>query len=121
MSESATEVLHAAVLAALAGVRLGDAVADAGGPQRARRALQGASGGHALVATGADVVLAGQEDALVAEGVTRLAVGGRLVALAADRDAASRTAARHGLALRHVEPVPDGVAWSATLPHEDAP
>ncbi|MCW2665352.1 MAG: hypothetical protein JWN57_314, partial [Frankiales bacterium] len=25
------------------------------------------------------------------------------------------TAARHGLALRHVEVLPDGVAWSATL------
>lgn len=45
-----------------------------------------------------------------------LAPGGRLVAVAADKGAAERVAARAGLVLRHVERVAGHVAWSATRP-----
>ncbi len=116
VSDAPADLERAAVLAALAGVRHGHAVADAGGPARACRALQGASGGRPLVTEDADVVLAGPDERQAAAGVLLLVPGGRMVALAPDRTTAQTLAARLGLALRHVEVVPDGVAWCATLP-----
>jgi hypothetical protein len=78
-------------------------------------ALLAMSGGAELADREARVVVAGSApDVPVA--VTRLAAGGRLVALAADAGAARRVAAAHGLELRHVEPVGRLVAWSAVRP-----
>jgi hypothetical protein len=87
--------LLTAVLAALAGVRHDQAVAVLG-PAAVLR----------VVLTAPDVPGA----------VARLRPGGRLVAVAADLGAVERTAARHGLVLRHHEPVDGRVAWSASLP-----
>lgn len=104
-----------AVLAALAGVRKGDAVAGVGTSPRLEAALLAGAGGGALVEREAQVVVAGAaHDVPVA--LTRLAPGGRLVALAADAGAAQRVAAAAGLQLGHVERVGPLVAWSARRP-----
>jgi hypothetical protein len=104
-----------AVLSALAGVRTGDAVAGVGTSPRLDAALLAASGTETLVEQDARVVVAAAaHDVPVA--LTRLAPGGRLVALAADAAAAQRVAGAAGLQLRHVERLGDLVAWSAIRP-----
>lgn len=106
-----------AVLAAMAGVRRGYAVAVVGTAPSLTAALLAAAGGGELVQSGAHVAAATQaHDVPVAAG--RLGAGGRLVALAADASAAARTAGAHGLLLRHVEPVGALVAWSAVRPED---
>ncbi len=111
----ADEATDAAVLSALAGVRLGDPVAGIGTGPRTTAALLAMSGTAALVEGGARVAVAGAaHDVPLA--VSRLAPGGRLVAVAADAGAAQRVAAARGLQLRHVVPLGRGVAWSAVVP-----
>lgn len=111
------EAVMTAVLSALAGVRKGDAVAGAGITPRLEAALLAGSGTSALVESGARVVVAGAaHDVPLA--LTRLAPGGRLVALAADDAAARRVAAAAGLTMRHVERMGRLVAWSAVRPHD---
>jgi hypothetical protein len=109
------EVLLAAVLSALAGVRRGDAVAGVGTGPRTTAALLAASGTHRLATSDARVVVAGAAHD-VPGALRLLAPGGRLVAVAADAGAARRVAAGAGLDLRHVEPVGRVVAWSALRP-----
>lgn len=107
--------LLTAVLSALAGVRIGDAVAGVGTGPRLTAALLAASGTAGLVEQEARVaVAAAAHDVPVA--LSRLAAGGRLVALAADPAAAGRVCAAAGLQLHHVEPVGPVVAWSARRP-----
>ena len=114
MSDTAHAEL-AAVLAALAGVRRGDAVAVLGDAQLLCAVLQAGCARDLVEAPPADVVVAvAAYDVPVAIGLLR--PGGRLVAVAADRGAAGRTATAHGLQLRHVEPVLGRVAWSALVP-----
>ena len=128
VSDTASAEL-AAVLAALAGVRRGDAVAVTGGvvasPENAaagpvvdrllRAVLRAGCARDLVEVPPADVVVAvAAYDVPVAIGLLR--PGGRLVALAADNGAAGRTATAHGLQLRHLEPVLGRVAWSALLP-----
>lgn len=104
-----------AVLSALAGVRRGDAVAGVGTSARLEAALLAGSGTDALVEGDAQVVVAGAaHDVPVA--LSRLAPGGRLVALAADAAAARRVAAAAGLQFGHVERLGRLVAWSARRP-----
>lgn len=108
--------LHAAVFAALAGVRRGQRVAVVGAGPRTTAALLAAACSDAPVDSGADVVVAGAPyDVPLA--LERLAPGGRLVALAADAGAARRVADAAGLQLRHVEAFGAGVAWSGVRPH----
>ncbi len=109
--------LVTAVVVALAGVRDGQDVAVLGAGATLRRALE-AGCRRELTSDGpADVVVAlAAFD--VPGGLTLLRPGGRLVALAADRGAVERSAALHGLVVRHVEAVGGRVAWSATLPPE---
>ncbi len=107
--------LVTAVLAALAGVRNGQAVLVLGTATTLRKALE-AGTGVALVNQGpADVVvvLTGPD---LPDGLLQTRPGGRLVALAADTGAVERTAALHGLRVLHTEPVGGRVAWSSTLP-----
>ena len=108
------------MLSALAGVRKGDAVA-AVGCGRITQACLAAGCGQPLVdpAAAADasakVVVVGQ--AFDVPGALRLlAPGGRLVAIAADKNAAERVAGGAGLSLRHVERLGAQVAWSAVRP-----
>ena len=115
MADGPGEALLAAVLSALAGVRRGDAVAGVGTSPRLTAALLAASGTEALAAEDARVVVAGAAHD-VPTALTRLAPGGRLVAVAADAGAARRVAAASGLDLLHVEPVGRMVAWSAVRP-----
>lgn len=119
LTGTATEGEQAAVLAALAGVRKGDAVA-AVACGRITEASLAAGCGQALVdATGADgcakVVVVGKAFE-VAGAIRLLAPGGRLVAVAADPGAAARVAVGAGLELRHVERLGGQVAWSAVRP-----
>ena len=107
--------LVVAVLAALAGVRRGYAIAVEGQAPSLTAALLAASGAGAVVEHDAHVAVAVLAHD-VPTAVTRLAPGGRLVALAADAAAAARTATAQGLLLRHVEPVGGLVAWSAVRP-----
>jgi hypothetical protein len=107
--------LLTAVLIALAGVRHDQAVTVLGPGAVLRRAL--------AAGTSRDLVQEGPVDVAVTStapdvpgAVARLRPGGRLVAVAADLGAVERTAARHGLVLRHQEPVDGRVAWSASLP-----
>jgi hypothetical protein len=116
----ASEGEVAAVLAALAGVRRGDAVA-AVGAGRLTRACLAAGCGEPLLdevsaadATARVVVVERAYD--VAGALRLLAPGGRLVGVAADRGAAARAAGQAGLELRHVEPLGAGVAWSGVRP-----
>lgn len=107
--------LVVAVLAAMAGVRGGYAVAVVGDAPSLTAALLAAAGSSDLVEVDADVAVATlAHDVPTAAG--RLGPGGRLVALAADAAAAARTAAAQGLLLRHVEPVAGLAAWSAVRP-----
>jgi hypothetical protein len=103
-----------AVVAALAGVRRGDTFAVLGSAPLLVAALSAAAGhdGPALGPVDVAVALAAYD---VPAAVVLLGGGGRLVALAADRAAAERTAHRHGLTLRHLASVPGRVAWSAVL------
>jgi hypothetical protein len=117
LTGTAAEGETAAVLAALAGVRRGDAVA-AVGCGRITRACLAAGCGLPLLdeasAPDAAARVVVVERAVDVRGALRLlAPGGRLVGVAADRSAAARVAASAGLELRHVEPLSAGVAWSA--------
>ncbi len=107
--------LLAVVLAALAGPRTGDRVAAVGAGPLVVRALLAASRTAELVDADAAVVVAGAAYE-VPLALQLLAPGGRLVAVAADAAAARRTAAAHGLDLRHVERAGARWAWSATAP-----
>ena len=104
-----------AVLVALAGVRDHQAVVVIGDAAIVRRALVAAAGCPLVEEGPADVVVAISAFDIPG-GVTLLRPGGRLVAVAADSGAVERTAARHGLVLRHAESVAGRVAWSASLP-----
>jgi D-arabinose 1-dehydrogenase-like Zn-dependent alcohol dehydrogenase len=107
--------LVTAVVAALAGVRTGQAVVVLGTATTLRRSLE-AGTGTALVEVGpADVVVALSAPD-VPGAVQMLRPGGRLVALAADAGAVERTVALYGLVLRHTEVVGGRVAWSASVP-----
>jgi hypothetical protein len=110
---------QAAVLSALAGVRMGDAVAAVGCGRITAASLSAGCGlplldATAGAATARVVVVGAAFDVPV--GLRLLAPGGRLVAVAADRGAAERVAADAGLVLRYVEPLGDQVAWSAQRP-----
>lgn len=105
----------AAVLSALAGARRGDRVSAVGAGPLVERALLAMSGTDALVDADARVVVAGAAYE-VPTALTRLAEGGRLVAVAADAAAAQRVATAAGLVVRHVERVGRRVAWSAVRP-----
>jgi len=101
-----------AVVAALAGVRLGHSFTLLGSSPLLAAALSAAAGTDASDSGPVDVVVAlAAYD--VPSAVARLVPGGRLVALSADGAAAARTAELHGLALSHVAPAPGRVAWSA--------
>ncbi|MGZ6825710.1 MAG: hypothetical protein ACXVGH_02875 [Mycobacteriales bacterium] len=102
-----------AVVCALAGVRTGQRVVVLGPGGRLRQVLEAGAGVPDAPDGPADVVvaLAGPD---VPGAVGLLRPGGRLVGLAADQGAATRTAARHGLVLRHSEQVEGRVVWSAT-------
>ena len=104
-----------AVLCSLAGARTGDRVAVVGAGDVVARALLAMTGTTELVEEQAAVVIAGAAYE-VPTAVTRLAPGGRLVAVAADSAAAQRVATGAGLELRHVERVGARVAWSAVRP-----
>lgn len=105
----------AAVLCSLAGARTGDRVAVVGAGPTVARALLAMTGTTTLVEADAAVVIAGAAYE-VPTAVSKLAPGGRLVAVAADSAAATRVAAAEGLELRHVERVGPRVAWSAVRP-----
>ena len=105
----------AAVLCSLAGARTGDRVAVVGTPPTVARALLAMTGTSDLVEQEAAVVIAGAAYE-VPTAVTKLAPGGRLVAVAADSAAAQRVASAEGLELRHIERVGARVAWSAVRP-----
>ncbi|MFP5218955.1 MAG: hypothetical protein ACLGIG_04360 [Actinomycetes bacterium] len=118
MPAGPSEADLAAVLSALAGARFGDRVAGVGTGSRTAAALLAMSGTDELVDADARVAVAGAaHDVPLA--VSRLAPGGRLVAVAADAGAARRVAAAHGLDLRHIEPVGRMVAWSAVRPVDE--
>ena len=105
----------AAVLCSLAGARTGDRVAVVGAGPVVARALLAMTSTAELVDELAAVVVAGAAfDVPIA--ASRLAPGGRLVAVAADPGAAQRVANAQGLELRHVERVGPRVAWSAVRP-----
>jgi membrane-associated protease RseP (regulator of RpoE activity) len=109
------DAVLAAVLCALAGVRIGDRVAVVGTNSQTSAALLAGCGGNRFVERDADVAVAGTAPD-VAGALARLRPGGRIVALAADAGAAQRVAASAGLQLRYVEPVGRLVAWSAARP-----
>ena len=111
----------AAVLSALAGMRKGDAVAAVAAGRVTRACLAAGAARPLLVPDAADDsarVLVVEEPAQIRAALRLLAPGGRLVSLAADAGAARDAAASLGLALRHVEPLGDRVAWSAVRPAE---
>ena len=104
-----------AVVTALAGVRDDQTVVVLGTGAVIRRALEAAAGCHLAHEGPADVVVALSAPD-VPGAVSMLRPGGRLVAVAADTGAVERTAARHGLLLKHTEVVGGRVAWSGSLP-----
>lgn len=106
--------LLAAVVAALAGVRKNQRVLVLGDAPLLRRAL--------AAAAGCDIVTEGPADVVVAvfapdvpTAVSMAAPHGRVVGVAADLGAATRTAERHGLTLLYTEAVSGRVAWSAKV------
>lgn len=104
-----------AVLCSLAGARTGDRVAVVGTGPTVAKALLAMTSTTELVDEHAVVVIAGAAfDVPIA--VSKLAPGGRLVAVAADSAAAQRVANAQGLELRHIERVGPRVAWSAVRP-----
>ena len=105
----------AAVLCSVAGARTGDRVAVLGAGPVVVRALLAMTQTTELVEQEAAVVVAGAAYE-VPTALTMLAVGGRLVAVAADSAAAQRVASASGLELRHVERVGPRVVWSAVRP-----
>lgn len=112
----------AAVLAALAGVRRGDAVAALGVGRITRAALAAASGNDLLdaptaPAASAAVVVVG-ERAERLTGRRLLRPGGRFVCLSEDEPQARLDAQDAGLAVRYLEAVGAQVAWSAHAPIE---
>ncbi len=115
----------AAVLAALAGVRHGDAVV-AVEASRITRAALAAGCGQPLVDEvtalpgSAAVAVVGDSNAVLTA-VLLVRPGGRLVALSADADEARRLAAEAQVTMRHTEPVRGQVAWSGQVPLESAP
>ena len=105
----------AAVLCSLAGARTGDRVAVVGAGPVVAKALLAMTTTTELVEDDAAVVIAGAAYE-VPTALTKLAPGGRLVAVAADSAAAQRVATASGLELRHIERVGPRVAWSAVRP-----
>lgn len=105
-----------AVVAALAGVRAGQAVSVLGGSDVLRRALVAGAGEAVDRPDGLVDVAVALTAPDVPVAVASLVSGGRLVAVAADAGAARRTATRHGVALHHVVPVGPRVAWSGRTP-----
>ncbi len=103
-------------MCALAGPRRGDAVAAVGAPALALRALLAATGTDAAAAADARVVLTGDSDDDVREGLRLLIPGGRMVGVAADAEVAVGRLRRLGLRVRHLEQVGERVAWSAECP-----
>jgi hypothetical protein len=104
-----------AVLVALAGVRRGQSVVVLGPSTVLRLALEAAAERPLADQGPADVVVALSAPEIPGA-VLLLRPGGRLVTVSADNGAVERTAARHGLLLRHAERVGGEVAWSASLP-----
>ncbi len=100
----------AAVLVALAGLRRGQAFAAEGAGSLVEAALAAAAGRGATGA--AHVAVAGGADH-VAAAAARLVPGGRLVAVATDREAARRAAEAAEAVLLQVVALPHGVAWRA--------
>jgi hypothetical protein len=109
------------VLSALAGMRKGDAVA-AVASGRVTRACLAAGAGRDLLADdahdGSARVVVVEDPHELTAALRLLAPGGRIVSLAPDAGAAKQAASEHGLTFRHVEPLGEGVAWSAVRPLE---
>jgi hypothetical protein len=118
-SPSAQEV--AAVLSALAGMRKGDTVAAVAAGRITQACLAAGAARELLPDDAEDAsarVVVVEDPAALAAGLRLLAPGGRLVSVAPDAAAAQQEATALGLALRHVEALGGGVAWSAVRPLE---
>jgi hypothetical protein len=118
-SPSAQEV--AAVLSALAGMRKGDPVAAVAAGRITQACLAAGAARELLPDDAEDAsarVVVVEDPTELAAGMRLLAPGGRLVSVAPDAVAAQREATALGLALRHVEALGDGVAWSGVRPLE---